>query len=212
MVVARYGRTESAQHGSAVFQAASVTLLTCASADAPKLMQYTTVETPLGELMLWGDQRRLAGADFVEPHNSSRLPEARRALRRGRLTPGADWQYDPHAFTDVVEQLRAYFEGRLTHFEVAVDTGGTPFQQRVWGALQRIPFGTTTTYGGLAEALGEPKAVRAVGLANGANPISIIIPCHRVVGANGSLTGYGGGLARKEWLLAHERGEVRLPW
>jgi methylated-DNA-[protein]-cysteine S-methyltransferase len=175
-------------------------------------MQYTTVETPLGDLMLWGGDARLAGVDFVEPQLTSRLPEARRALRRGRLTPEPDWRRDEAAFASVADQLRAYFAGQLMHFEVAVDTGGTPFQQRVWSALQRIPFGTTLSYGRLAEELGDPKAVRAVGLANGANPISIIIPCHRVVGADGSLTGYGGGLARKEWLLAHERGEVRLPW
>jgi len=175
-------------------------------------MRYTTVDTPLGELMLWGHDGRLAGADFVEPHVTSRLPEARRALKRGHLDPDPAWDRDDDAFAEVAEQLRAYFAGQLTDFDVAVDTRGTPFQQRVWSALERIPFGTTTTYGKLAEELGDRRAVRAVGLANGANPISIIIPCHRVVGANGSLIGYGGGLARKEWLLAHERGEVRLPW
>lgn len=175
-------------------------------------MRYTTLDTPLGELLLWGCDGRLAGADFVEPHVTSSLPEARRALRRGHLDPDPDWDRDGGAFAEAVEQLRAYFAGELTTFEVAVNTGGTPFQQRVWSALRCIPFGTTTTYGNLAAELGDPKAVRAVGMANGANPISIIIPCHRVVGANGNLIGYGGGLARKEWLLAHERGEVCLPW
>ena len=88
-----------------------------------------------------------------------------------------------------------------------LETRGTPFQRRVWDALQRIPYGSTTTYGRLATELGDPRAVRAVGLANGRNPISIIIPCHRVIGVGGGLTGYGGGLHRKQWLLAHERGE-----
>jgi len=175
-------------------------------------MRYTTVDTPLGELMLWGSDGRLAGADFVEPHVTARMPEARRALRRGHLDADPGWDRDGDAFANVVEQLRAYFAGQLVRFDVAVDTGGTPFQQRVWTALQRIPFGKITTYGNLAAELGDSRAVRAVGMANGANPISIIIPCHRVVGANGGLTGYGGGLARKEWLLAHERGELRLPW
>ena len=106
---------------------------------------------------------------------------------------------------NVRSALDAYFEGELHALErVAVATGGSAFQREVWGALRHIPAGTTWSYSQLAEHIGKPKAVRAVGLANGANPISVIVPCHRVIGANGALTGYAGGLARKRWLLAHE--------
>ena len=102
--------------------------------------------------------------------------------------------------------LEAFFAGRLQAIDaVAVHTGGTAFQRRVWAALRAIPAGTTTTYGRLAAALGQPTASRAVGLANGANPVVIVVPCHRVIGADGTLTGYGGGIERKRWLLDHER-------
>src|SRR5579859_6489678 len=101
----------------------------------PEPMRYTIVETPLGELMLWGRDGRLAGADFVEPHVTSRLPEARRALRRGHLDPDPAWDRGDSAFADVVEQLHAYFASQLTEFSVGVDTSGTAFQQRVWSAL-----------------------------------------------------------------------------
>ena len=101
-------------------------------------------------------------------------------------------------------QLQAYFAGELRDFELPLAAEGTPFQQRVWRALCDIPYGETISYGELARRIGQPTASRAVGLANGQNPISIVVPCHRVIGANGSLTGYGGGLARKRWLLAHE--------
>ena len=102
------------------------------------------------------------------------------------------------------EQLDAYFAGELESFELDLDPHGTPFQQRVWAELARIPYGETISYSELAHRLGDPKLVRAVGLANGRNPISIVIPCHRVIGADGSLVGYGGGLERKRWLLEHE--------
>ena len=102
------------------------------------------------------------------------------------------------------EQLDAYFAGELETFDLDLDPHGTPFQQRVWDELTRIPYGETISYSELAHRLGDPKLVRAVGLANGRNPISIVIPCHRVIGADGSLVGYGGGLERKRWLLEHE--------
>ena len=106
----------------------------------------------------------------------------------------------------VTASLAAFFAGDLGAIaHVAVETGGTEFQRRVWAALRRIPAGTTTTYGELATAIGRPSACRAVGLANGSNPVAIVVPCHRVIGADGTLTGYGGGLPRKRWLLAHER-------
>ncbi|MFB6835645.1 methylated-DNA--[protein]-cysteine S-methyltransferase [Streptomyces sp. NPDC056361] len=113
---------------------------------------------------------------------------------------------DPRPFTEAVRQLDAYFAGELTAFELPLNLIGTPFQLRVWEQLLRIPYGETRTYGELAEELGNPGSSRAVGLANGKNPVSIIVPCHRVIGAGGSLTGYGGGLDRKQRLLAFESG------
>jgi methylated-DNA-[protein]-cysteine S-methyltransferase len=115
------------------------------------------------------------------------------------------WRADDRAFADVVEQLDAYFAGDRTVFDVRLHFDGTEFQQRVWRALLGIPFGETRTYGALAAQIGSPDAARAVGLANGHNPIGIIVPCHRVIGADGSLTGYGGGIDRKRHLLDHER-------
>ena len=103
-----------------------------------------------------------------------------------------------------IEQVEAYLEGRLQVFDLPLDMIGTPFQQSVWQALLEVPFGRTASYQQIADAVGNPKAVRAVGAANGQNPVSIIVPCHRIIGKNGSLTGYGGGIWRKEWLLRHE--------
>lgn len=108
----------------------------------------------------------------------------------------------------VTEQLAAYFDGELTDFDVRLELGGTAFQAAVWSALRQIPFGTTASYGALAAAVGRPGASRAVGLANGRNPVAIVVPCHRVIGADGSLTGYGGGMDRKRWLLDHEAAVV----
>ncbi|MFF5764968.1 methylated-DNA--[protein]-cysteine S-methyltransferase [Streptomyces tanashiensis] len=113
---------------------------------------------------------------------------------------------DPRPFGEAIRQLDAYFAGELTDFDLPLNLIGTPFQLRVWEGLLRIPYGETRTYGELAEELGNPGASRAVGLANGKNPVSIIVPCHRVIGAGGSLTGYGGGLDRKQRLLAFESG------
>jgi O-6-methylguanine DNA methyltransferase len=108
---------------------------------------------------------------------------------------------------EITEALDAYFAGTLEALdEIHVETGGTPFQRQVWQALRTIPASTTTSYGQLAASIGKPAASRAVGAANGANPIAIVVPCHRVIGASGSLTGYGGGVPRKRWLLDHERG------
>ncbi|MER7621986.1 methylated-DNA--[protein]-cysteine S-methyltransferase [Streptomyces sp. NPDC126503] len=118
---------------------------------------------------------------------------------------------DPRPFKEAVRQLDAYFAGDLTAFDLPLHLEGTPFQRRVWNELLRIPYGETRTYGQLAEALGAPTASRAVGLANGKNPVSIIVPCHRVIGAGGGLTGYGGGLDRKRRLLAFESGTLPAP-
>jgi methylated-DNA-[protein]-cysteine S-methyltransferase len=111
---------------------------------------------------------------------------------------------DDDAFADLRGQLAEYFAGDRTSFDLPLHAKGTPFQHRVWDALVRIPHGRTSSYGELAVAIGTPGAARAVGLANGQNPISIVVPCHRVIGADGSLTGYGGGLPAKKWLLGHE--------
>ena len=111
---------------------------------------------------------------------------------------------DSTPFVAAVEQLRAYFAGELREFSLPLAPGGTEFQRKVWSALTRIPYGRTTSYAAIARDIGTPRGVRAVGLANGRNPISLIVPCHRVIGSDGSLTGYGGGIERKKWLLAHE--------
>ena len=121
---------------------------------------------------------------------------------------------DPEALAPVVRQLEEYFAGERRTFDLALAPGGTPFQAQVWAELCRIPYGETLSYLQLAQRIGNPRAVRAVGLANGSNPIAIVIPCHRVIGADGSLTGYGGGLPTKRWLLGLESGgatEVAAP-
>jgi methylated-DNA-[protein]-cysteine S-methyltransferase len=155
-------------------------------------MRYTLLDSPLGDLLFAADNDALVGIWFADTER----PDT------------AEWQRDARPFGEVTEQLQAYFAGELTEFRLELAPRGTPFQHRVWDAIQQIPYGTTTTYGRLAETLGEPRASRAVGLANGRNPIPIVIPCHRVIGADGSLTGYGGGMHRKQWLLAHE-GQAR---
>ena len=134
----------------------------------------------------------------------------KREREGGQVGPSPDWNHDDAAFGDVVSQLGEYFEGRRRQFDLPLAPAGTPFQQRVWSALLDIPYGETISYGELASRIGQKSASRAVGLANGSNPLPIVIPCHRVIGANGKLTGYGGGLPIKERLLAHERGERRL--
>jgi len=129
-----------------------------------------------------------------------------RLLRRHCGEDGVDVAVKSRKAPFAIRQaMAAYFAGDLTAIDgIPVDTAGTPFQRDVWSALRRIRPGTTLSYGGLAQSLGRPKSVRAVGLANGANPIGIVVPCHRVIGADGSLTGYGGGIERKRWLLTHE--------
>lgn len=111
---------------------------------------------------------------------------------------------------ECVRQLEAYFAGSLTQFDLPLAPEGTAFQKKVWAELQKVPFGRTASYGDLAHRLGDPNLTRAVGTANGSNPIAIIIPCHRIIGADGSLTGYAGGLWRKQWLLRHESGQGEL--
>lgn len=168
----------------------------------PLALFIDTVVTPLAPLLVVVDQAsRLRALDFVDY-------EARctQLLRRHYGASGEGYTLQAAACPSALKAaLAAYFSGEFAALdEIHVATGGTAFQREVWAALRRIPAGSTTSYGALAIQIGRPQAVRAVGLANGANPIGIVVPCHRVIGANGKLTGYAGGLSRKAWLLAHE--------
>jgi methylated-DNA-[protein]-cysteine S-methyltransferase len=154
------------------------------------MIQYRTIDSPIGPLTLAGRGSTLTNLRMVD-----QTYEPNRA----------GWSLDPAAFTDVVEQLDAYFAGELADFDIELDLRGTEFQRRVWTALLTIPYGETRSYGEIAAQIGAPGSARAVGLANGHNPIAIIVPCHRVIGASGSLTGYGGGLDRKRTLLELEK-------
>ncbi|MFE7602913.1 methylated-DNA--[protein]-cysteine S-methyltransferase [Streptomyces sp. NPDC057494] len=155
-------------------------------------IQHTVVDSPY-------DPLTLVAVDGV-------LSRLHMTGQRHRPPEGTFGEPDPRPFGEVIRQLDAYFAGELTAFDLPLNLTGTPFQLRVWEQLLRIPYGETRTYGELAEELGNPGASRAVGLANGKNPVGIIVPCHRVIGAGGSLTGYGGGLDRKQRLLAFESG------
>jgi methylated-DNA-[protein]-cysteine S-methyltransferase len=162
--------------------------------------------TPVGELTIVADDEgRLRAVEFSDHedrlHRSLKLHYGRQGYE---LAPAAD----PGGLSTAI---RAYFAGELKAIEsLPVATGGTPFQRQVWQALRAIPCGATITYGELARRIGRASAVRAVGHANGDNPISIVVPCHRVIGSNGTLTGYGGGIERKRWLLAHEGAAAAL--
>ena len=147
---------------------------------------FTTTASPVGELLLTSDGVALTGLYLKDT-----------ALPSGAVEDAA-------RFAEVIAELAAYFAGELTAFTVPVAPRGTPFQERVWAALLSIPHGETISYGEQARRLGVPNASRAVGAANGRNPVSIVVPCHRVVGGNGALTGYGGGIERKKWLLDFE--------
>lgn len=163
------------------------------------------LESPLGPLRLVVDDDRVVRALEWTDHDD-RL----RALLKRQYAHSLTLSDGGPAPEDVTRLMAAYFDGRLDALtRIPIAHGGTPFQRKAWEALRAIPAGQTRTYGEQARAMGMERAVRAVGLANGANPIGIIVPCHRVIGARGALTGYGGGLARKHWLLAHEG--ARLP-
>ncbi len=160
------------------------------------IVYYTSIESPVGPLLLAGDRTTLRVLWFGH----------------GRKAQGPDpaWVESADELRGIAAQLREYFAGRRTAFETAVEPRGTAFQQRVWRALLDIPYGETTSYGELARRIGDERAVRAVGLANGANPIAIVIPCHRVIGKSGALTGFGGGLPTKRALLDLEQGQRTL--
>ena len=150
-------------------------------------MRYSTMESPLGRLLFAGRQGNL---ELIS------LPQG-----KGSMAPKADWIEDRNAFTAAMEQMQEYFARKRRRFELVLAPRGTDFQLRVWWALAEIPYGETVTYGELARRLERPSASRAVGAANGSNPLPIVLPCHRVIGADGSLTGYGGGLEAKRFLL-----------
>ncbi|MFH0515717.1 methylated-DNA--[protein]-cysteine S-methyltransferase [Streptomyces sp. M41] len=154
------------------------------------MKQHTVVDSPYGPLTLVAEDGLLCGLYMTDQRH--RPPEETFGTREESL------------FAEAEEQLDAYFAGELKEFTLELSLRGTPFQRSVWAELRKIPYGETRTYGELADILGNSGASRAVGLANGKNPIGIIVPCHRVVGANGGLTGYGGGLARKQSLLDFE--------
>ena len=150
----------------------------------------TSMDCPIGQLTLTAVEGVLTGVHMNEQRHAPTLPPY--------------CERDDAGLADVVAQLEAYFAGELTDFDLPMEMRGTDFQRRVWAGLREIPYGETISYGELARRVGSPGASRAVGLANGRNPVGIIVPCHRVIGADGSLTGYGGGLERKLWLLEHE--------
>jgi methylated-DNA-[protein]-cysteine S-methyltransferase len=156
------------------------------------MTHYTFVESPIEPILLTSDGKSLTGVYMNVPKRNPHI--------------GEDWvrSDDAAPFPEARRQLALYFEGELTQFDLPLAAAGTPFQQQVWEALKAIPYGVTLSYGEVARRIGMPSASRAVGMANGRNPIGIIVPCHRVIGASGKLTGYGGGLPRKQALLAFE--------
>lgn len=152
---------------------------------------YAYMDSPVGRLLVAGEPGRLHRIGF--------------ANESWTRNPPSGWRYDDLAVNEPINQLRAYFAGELTCFDLVLHFTGTAFQNKVWSALCKIPFGETSSYGALAQRIARPKASRAVGAANGANPLPIVVPCHRVIGANGALTGFGGGIEAKRYLLDHEQ-------
>lgn len=161
------------------------------------MIHYTYTTSPLGRLLVAASPDGLVEIRFPQDGADP--------------VPATGWEPAARPAGEAVLQLQAYFAGDLQQFDLPLAPEGTGFQQQVWAALRAIPYGETCTYAALAEAVGNPRAVRAVGLANGRNPLPIVVPCHRVVGSDGTLTGYAGGLARKAALLAHERRHSRIP-
>lgn len=159
-------------------------------------MIYTTFDSPIGELLATGDGRALHGLYMQQGRTAT-------TVRGG-------WKAADEPFAELRSQLAEYFAGRRGSFDLSLEMRGNPFDQRVWRALREIPYGETVSYGEIARRIGEPSASRAVGVANARNPIAVVVPCHRVIGADGSLTGYGGGLERKRLLLDLEAGVLSL--
>lgn len=159
---------------------------------------YTRLPTPIGELLIAASDTGITGVYFPTSRHGPPPAERERWVEDDGCGAASAHLALARA------QLAEYFAGRRTGFDVPLDPAGSAFERRVWDALRAIPYGATTSYGALARRLGDPRATRAVGAANGRNPIPIIVPCHRVIGANGDLVGFGGGLERKRWLLEHE--------
>jgi methylated-DNA-[protein]-cysteine S-methyltransferase len=159
-------------------------------------MLYTSFDSPIGELLAVGDGQALHGLYMQEG--------------RTAISVRKDWELADEAFAEVRAQLAEYFAGERSVFDLQLEMAGSPFQRRVWRALQDIPYAKTTSYGEIARRIGPQADPRGVGQANGSNPIAVIVPCHRVIGADGSLTGYGGGLERKRLLLELEAGVLTL--
>ena len=153
-------------------------------------MKYALLDSPIGELMMAGENK----LEIIAFPKSNTRP-----------VPGKEWSLDPEWFSPVIKQLTAYFDGRQHEFEIEMELKGTDFQKKVWNELAKVPYGQTISYGELASRIGNPSASRAVGMANAKNPIPIIIPCHRVIGKDGSLTGFGGGLDVKQSLIDLEK-------
>jgi methylated-DNA-[protein]-cysteine S-methyltransferase len=151
---------------------------------------YAVVPGPIGNLLLTSDGSALTGL-HMDPGEG--------------FTIDPSWEEGDDVLSRTADQLRAYFAGELRQFDLPLALAGTPFQQRVWRELRRVPYGQTISYQELARRVGNPKASRAVGAANGQNPVAVIVPCHRIIASDGTLGGFGGGLERKEWLLNHER-------
>ncbi len=157
---------------------------------------YETIDSPIGTLLLVGDGHALHRVDMQQGRRPTRIDPS--------------WVRDPEALADVTSQLGEYFAGDRRAFDLELAMNGNPFERRVWDELREIPYGETASYGQIAHRVGAASAARAVGLANGRNPIAVIVPCHRVIGSDGSLTGYGGGLERKRFLLELESGVLTL--
>ena len=168
--------------------------MTTRPAQAPAL-RHTGVGSPIGPLTLVADVDDVLLGVYMDGHRPAPRPE-----RLGHDVP-------PSMFAEVVRQLDEYFAGRRRAFDLETRAVGTPFQRAIWDALAAVPYGSTVSYGELADAIGRPAAVRAVGAAVGRNPLTVVVPCHRVIGTDGALTGYAGGLDRKRFLLALERGD-----
>jgi methylated-DNA-[protein]-cysteine S-methyltransferase len=157
-----------------------------------RTIYYRHIPSPIGTLLLTSSGEALTGLSMIEFEKAA-APQ-----------PGVRWIEDDAVFREICRQLDAYFDGVSRGFDLALDLAGTAFQRRVWHELCKIPYGSTISYAELARRIGQPSASRAVGAANGQNPIAIIVPCHRVIASGGGLGGYGGGLDRKRWLLEHE--------
>ncbi|MDI9396163.1 MAG: methylated-DNA--[protein]-cysteine S-methyltransferase [Euryarchaeota archaeon] len=165
-------------------------------------MYYNIIESPVGPILLAGDKEGLKYVNFLKSKGKDKDKD--KDKDKGKVKFPDNWLENKEFFREITRQLDAYFSGELKYFDVKLAPEGTEFQKSVWGSLCKIPFGETRTYKDIAISIGKPKAYRAVGLANNRNPIAIIVPCHRVIGSDGKLTGYAGGLDVKEFLLKIE--------